>query len=225
MLLAVSDLDYKSFVENYNYSEDIIQILGFPRFDYLTNENMKKRIVILFSWRKTIENEESLIHSEYYSRINSLINNEKLIQKAREKGYEIVLKMHPKAIEFIDLFEKNQYVKFDTVSRYHDIICDSALMITDYSSVSYDFAYLKKPIIYYQYGDDYHFDPDSAYLNNKTSGFGDVIEEEEDLINKIIYYIDNDCVMEEKYKDNVDKFFKFTDKNNSKRVYDWIRKH
>ena len=225
LLAAVSDLDYNSLVEDYNFDSDLIQILGFPRFDNLTNEHMKKSIVILFTWRRFIVNEEVLIHSEYYSRINSLINNEKLIQKAKEKGYDIVLKMHPNAAEYIDLFEKNEFVKFDTITSYHDIICDSALMITDYSSVSYDFAYLKKPIIYYQYGDDYHFDLDSSYIDLKTSGFGDIIQDEQDLIDKIIYYIDNDCLMEDKYKDNVDKFFKFVDKNNSKRVYDWIKEH
>ncbi|WP_304103482.1 CDP-glycerol glycerophosphotransferase family protein [Methanobrevibacter ruminantium] len=225
LLLAVSDLDYNSFIKDYNYDSDIIEILGFPRFDYLTNEHMKKSIVILFTWRRSIKNEESLIHSEYYHRINSLINNEKLIQKAKEKGYEIVLKMHPNAVKFIDSFERNEFIKFDTVSRYHDIICDSALMITDYSSVSYDFAYLKKPIIYYQYGDDYHFDLDSSYIDIKNSGFGDIVQDENDLIEKIIHYIDNDCIMEDKYKDNVDKFFKYIDKNNSKRVYDWIKEH
>ena len=31
--------------------------------------------------------------------------------------------------------------------------------------------------------------------------------------------------MEEEYIDKVDKFFKYTDKNNCKRVYDWILKH
>ena len=225
LLLGVSDMEYDYWLNCYNFDEELIQILGFPRFDYLTNENMKKSIVILLTWRNFINNEETLIHSEYYTRINSLINNEELIQKAKEKGYEIVLKMHPNAAEYIDLFEKNDYVKFDTVTRYHDIICDSALMISDYSSVVYDFAYLEKPIIYYHYGDDHHFDLDTSYIDLETSGFGDVVKNEEDLINKIIYYIDNDCLMEDKYKDNVHKFFKYNDKNNSKRVYDWILKH
>ena len=31
--------------------------------------------------------------------------------------------------------------------------------------------------------------------------------------------------MEEKYNNRVNNFFKYTDKNNCKRVYDWIRKH
>lgn len=225
LLLAVSDLEHDYWLKYYNFDEDIIQILGYPRFDYLTNENRKKSIVILFTWRRFIQSEEILLNSEYYDRINSLINNERLIEKAKEKGYEIVLKMHPNAVEYIDSFEKDDYVKFDTESRYHDIICDSSLMITDYSSVVFDFAYLKKPIIYYHYGDDHHFDLDTGFIDLENEGFGDVIADKDDLIDKIIHYIDNDCTMEDEYRDNVDRFFKYTDKSNSKRVYDWIREH
>ena len=35
-------------------------------------------------------------------------------------------------------------------------------------------------------------------------------------------YLDNDCEMKENYKKRVDKFYKYNDQNNSKRVYDWI---
>ena len=76
--------------------------------------------------------------------MNNLINNEKLINHAKEKDYDIVFKLHPKLEEYIDLFEKNDFVKFDNVTKYHDLLCDSALMITDYSSVAFDFAYLWK---------------------------------------------------------------------------------
>ena len=36
---------------------------------------------------------------------------------------------------------------------------------------------------------------------------------------------ENDCIMEDIYKERVDKFFKYNDKNNSKRVYDWIKEN
>ena len=54
-------------------------------------------------------------------------------------------------------------------------------------------------------------------------GFGDVITEENELINKINEYILNNCVMEKKYKENVDKFFKYNDNKNCERVYEWIK--
>ena len=53
-------------------------------------------------------------------------------------------------------------------------------------------------------------------------GFGDVIEEEDLLIENIINLINNDCTMSEKYINRVNSFFKYTDKNNCERVYNWI---
>ena len=94
-------------------------------------------------------------------------------------------------------------------------------MITDYSSVFFDFAYIKKPIIYYHPHDDYHYE--KSYFDYETMGFGDVITEENELINKINEYILNNCVMEKKYKENVDKFFKYNDNKNCERVYEWIK--
>ena len=223
LLLTVSDLDYESFIKNYNYDDKIVQKLGFPRFDNLTNENLKKQVVILLTWRNFIINEESLVNSEFYSKIISLINNTKLINHAKEKGYDIVFKLHPLMNQYIDLFKKeNDSVIFDNYTKYHDIICDSALMITDYSSVAFDFAYLKKPIIYYRYGNDYHFDIETCYFDDEKEGFGDIIKDEDVLVDKIIEYMDNDCKMEDFYKKRVDNFYIYTDKNNSKRVYDWM---
>lgn len=223
LLLTVSDLDYRAFVENYNYDEEIIQELGFPRYDNLTNDNLKKEIVIIPTWRKELRTDDDLIHSEYYMRWNNLLNNEKLIDYANEKGYEIVYKPHPNSLKFLELFNTDN-VHVDNERRFHDILCESALMITDYSSVNFDFAFLKKPIIYYQYGDDYHFQGDSL-IDEDASTFGEIIKDEDVLIEKIIEYIDNDCRMEDRFVDKVERFFKFNDRNNSKRVYDWITKH
>ena len=224
LLLTVSDLDYNSFVgDNYNFDKEVVQTLGFPRYDNLTNENLKKQIVIIPTWRSNLKTRDDLINSEYILRWNSLLNNEKLINHAKEMGYDIVFKPHPKSIDYLDLFDTHN-VKLDNVKGYHQILCDSALMITDYSSVAFDFAYLEKPVIYYQYGDDYHFDMESAIGADEVD-FGEIIKEEDALVNKIISYLDNDCKMEDEFVEKVKKFFKFSDKNNSKRVYDWIYNH
>jgi CDP-glycerol glycerophosphotransferase (TagB/SpsB family) len=228
LILTVSDLDYKEFTsDHYAYDNSIVQILGYPRFDNLTNENLKRQIVIMPTWRNYIKNANQLLNSEYYERFNGLLNNERLIEHAKKTGYEIILKPHPLMYKFINVFDVNEYVKVDNVTKHHDILCDCALMITDYSSVVNDFAYLKKPVIYYQYGGgkDHHFDITTTFVSDESMDFGEIIEDEERLIDKIIEYMDNDCKMEEIYRKRVDNFFKFTDKNNSKRVYDWIYSH
>ena len=51
------------------------------------------------------------------------------------------------------------------------------------------------------------------------------LKDEDVLVDKIISYLDNDCKMEDEYSQKVKKFFKYTDKNNCKRVYEWIYNH
>ena len=228
LILTVSDVDYNEFTsDHYNYDPEIVQELGYPRFDNLTNENLKKQIVIMPTWRNNIKTANQLVNSEYYTRFNGLLNNERLIEHAKKTGYDIILKPHPLMYKFINVFNVNDYVKVDNVTKHHDILCDSALMITDYSSVAFDFVYLKKPVIYYQYGGgkDHHFDISTVIKDDGSMEFGEIVDNEERLIDKIIEYMDNDCEMEEIYQKRVDDFYKYTDKNNSKRVYDWIYEH
>ena len=102
---------------------------------------------------------------------------------------------------------------------------DASLMVTDYSSVFFDFAYLKKPVLYYQNEsfDDFHYG--KGYFDYETMAFGEIVHNEDDLVKMIMEYVENDCKMKDKYKSRVDKFFKFNDRNNRKRLYDWIKNH
>lgn len=226
LIVTSTQLEYESlFDEGYNYGNNVIQLLGLPRYDNLNNQGLKKQIVIMPSWRNYLTDEEDVLKSEYFDRFNSLINNEKLINHAREKDYEIVFKPHPELSIYLYLFDKNDYVQIDEDKRYQDIFNESAVLVTDYSSIFFDFSYLKKPLIYYQYGDDYHYDSNNGYFQYETMGFGPVIKEEDELVDKLIEYMDSDCLMEEIYKKRVDDFFKYHDHNNSKRCYEWILKH
>lgn len=226
LIVSTTKLEYESlFDEGYNYGDKVIQLLGIPRYDNLNNQGLKKQIVIMPTWRNYLTNREELVDSYYFKNFNSLINNEKLISHAKENGYEIIFKPHPELTPYLDLFDKNDYVKIDLDSRYQDIFNESSLMVTDYSSIFFDFAYLKKPLIYYQYANDYHYDAENGYFHYETMGFGPVIDNEEDLVSKIIEYIDNGCRMEELYINRVDEIFTFHDHSNSKRCYDWIQSH
>ena len=227
LLLTVSDLERESFLEpGYNYDENIIQTLGFPRFDNLNNDNVKKQIVLMPSWRWMYDKKEKLfLESDYYKKLNDLLSNKELMNFLRKNDYKIVFKPHPLLNQFMDLFEIDEYVTTDDNKTYNELFNESSLLITDYSSVAFDFAYLKKPVIYYQYTDDYHFDLNKSYFKYESMGFGDVIKDENDLIGKIKYYVSNNSQMEDKYRNRVESFFRYNDNNNSKRVYDWIKKN
>lgn len=224
LIATVSDAEKESFLDyGYNYSEDIIQVLGFPRFDNLPKKDqLSKQIVIMPSWREDLHEmtRNYIKESEYFKHINSLINSEKLIEICKKYDYRIVFKPHPLVYEFIELFDQNNYVSIDNDSTYQELFRNSDLLITDFSSVAFDFSYMKKPIIYYQYAKDYNFE--EGYFKYDTMGFGEVIEKEEKLLQLIEDYLKNDCEMKDIYKHRVDTFYKYNDKNNCRRVYDAI---
>ena len=225
LIAAVSDLDAQSFSdEGYNYDEDVIEVLGLPRFDNLKSGSDKKQILIAPAWGSDIESdkEEKIRKSVLFNKLNSLINNERLIKLAEDSDYTIIFKPHSKMVEFINLFDKNDCVKIDAATTYSDLFNDSSLLITDYSNMSFDFAYMKKPVVYYHYSDDYPLA--ESYFDCETMGFGEVAFDENDLIDLIEEYINNNCSMKDEYKNRADNFYKFKDSNNCERVYEAIKK-
>ena len=126
---------------------------------------------------------------------------------------------------FIDLFKQNDYVEIDYERvKYQTLFNNGSVLITDYSSVAFDFAYLHKPVLYYHYGNDYHFDLSDSYYDYEKMGFGEIGKTETEIVDLIIEYMKNDCRIKEKYANRIDNFFLFTDKNNCKRVDEAIRK-
>ena len=233
LISTVSDKERESFFkEGYNYEKDIIQTLGFPRYDNLRKDDDSNQILIIPTWRKYLHGKkEQFIKSDYYNHLNNILNNEDLIRLTEKYGYKIVFKAHPELEKninntdekYIDLLNISDKIKLSTEESYQELFNKSSLMITDYSSVFFDFAYLKKALIYYQPMDDYHYE--ESYFDFETMGFGDIINNWEDLIKKIEFFLENNCLMEEKYGRRVDDFFKYADKNNCKRVYDWIKEN
>lgn len=227
LFLTSAPKEYESLFQNYyNYDKDVVKLLGMPRFDNLKNEQNKKQILIMPSWRKFLKNksDEEIIQSKFFKIFNSLLSNEKLSEIAKENDYEIIFRPHPHIYEFIELFEINDSIKVEPrETKYQTLFNNSSLLITDYSSVAFDFSYLKKPVIYYQCSNDYHYDAENGYFNYETMGFGEVCREEGDLIELLIEYIENDCKMKDKFIKRVDDFFLYTDKNNCKRVHEAIK--
>ena len=198
--------------------------MGLPRYDNLDKGNEKNQIVIMPTWRRSMREmtESEIKKSTYLKKWNSLLNNEKLLEYAQKNNYKIIFKPHINVNEIIHLFDLDNVI-FDDELSYQNVFNESKLLITDFSSVAFDFAYMKKPVLYYQWeNDDFHFDLTESYFDYEEMGFGEKTNDENELIHLIKKHIDDDCQMKEKFKQRVDDFYRFTDKNNCKRVYDYI---
>ena len=91
MILTSARAEYDSFFSpdsQYNYNDSIVQLLGLPRHDYREKMEDRKEIVIIPSWRRSLEhlNEEQFKNSEFYKAYNSLLTNAELIEFLEFQG-------------------------------------------------------------------------------------------------------------------------------------------
>lgn len=243
LIVTVSDKERNSMIniKEYGFSPDIIKTLGFARFDKLYNNKKNAENIILFmpTWRsKLVKNkpndlytkiyDNSFKHTDYYKSMDKIIKNEKLLRILKKYNYKIKIQLHPNMMQQSrDFIPNEQILVNDKLEDFSDLITNCKLLITDYSSISFDFAYLEKPVIYYQWDIEEFYNSHTSkegYFNYKDNGFGSVLYNNDSVIEEIINNIQNDCIMEEKYKVRVEQFFKYIDNNNCDRIYNEIIK-
>ena len=234
--VTASKYEHNSILEyDYSYTEKQVWLAGFARFDRLYDKS-EKNITIMPTWRKYLSKYydketnkwvmvDEFAESDYYQFFNSLINNDKLISTAKKCGYKLVFVPHPIVRPHMDIFDKNDDVEFsDSNVSYTEIYAKSDLVITDYSSAVFDFAYLRKPVIYTHFDSEDFFGGKHTikpgYFNFERDGFGEVEYDLEATINRIVEYMENGCRLKDMYRERIDDFFAFNDKNNCQRIYE-----
>ncbi len=238
MFVSAVKMEYDSLQIN-GYNKDVIQLTGFPRYDGLIRKSkdfkQNKTIMMSFTWRSNLVSKidkktgnrlynPDFKESNYYHWLNSLLNNNKLYDALDKYGYKIRFVPHPNLLSQIEDFEFNdRYI--DMVAgdvNYQKEFCENKLLITDQSSVFFDFGYLKKPIIYYQPDLEELYQSqiyDRGYFDYEKMGFGPVFVDEGKLVDYIIDLMKKDVTLDKKYEKRIDDFFEFNDEKNCERVY------
>lgn len=222
----------------YFYGEDVARLTGFPRYDRLEN-HPEKLITIMPTWRDVLGGNdtyykdgrkrygEDFRETGYFRFYDALLNDEGLRQAAEEAGYLLQFMPHPNILPVLHMFRQPKHVRFCSLEdSYRDIFSRSSLVVTDYSSAVFDFAYLEKPVIYCQFDKEEFFRNhlySRGYFDYERDGFGEVEKDLEGTVARIADYMRNGCRMKEKYRERVRNFFAYHDRRNSERVYEAIR--
>ncbi|MBM7000826.1 CDP-glycerol glycerophosphotransferase family protein [bacterium] len=230
--------EYLSVVDgDYDYSDQEIWLTGLPRFDLLRN-NDKKVITIMPTWRHYLVDAldpltltwtlvDGFMDSEYYTTYSEIINDSKFIDCIEQYEYELKFMPHPNFQPHASVFEHDPRVEvLGMETRYQDVYAESSLLVTDYSSTVFDFAYMRKPVLYFQFDKDKFFSGEHTYTKGYfdyiDDGFGEVETTPDGIKERIIEYIASGCELKDKYRSRIDKFYAFDDRNNSERVYNKI---
>ncbi|PNZ71895.1 CDP-glycerol glycerophosphotransferase family protein, partial [Mammaliicoccus stepanovicii] len=224
--VSSSSEKYDVVVNELGYDEENVYITGLSRFDKLpikSNDNSIKKILIMPTWRDWLNSDFAFENSEYLERYLNLIKNPKLNKLIEHQGVEVNFYPHYRSQNYFKLYLMSNELKVQYVElgqkTVQSLLIEHDLLITDYSSVSFDFTYMNKPVIFY------HFDVERFFRKGilrpiHETFLGDIVYEEKNLIERI-----NNAVMNnDDHNLNIDKkhIFDFNDKNNNERIYQSI---
>lgn len=212
--------------------ERILQV-GFCRFDNLSDTSgyqEKKTVLIMPTFRSwlgghtTVDN-RVFLQSDYFKKWKSLLDNKELNDCINSNNYKVIFYPHRQMQTFKELFEVDN-INFEIAAQsdydIQDLLRKSSILITDYSSVFYDFSYMKKPVIFYAF-DKERFYADHHEYSGRPYPFGEYSYSENDLLRRIKKYAANEFKISDKALREVNDFFVHTDKNNCERNFEAIK--
>ncbi|MCD7928117.1 MAG: CDP-glycerol glycerophosphotransferase family protein [Oscillospiraceae bacterium] len=222
--------EYDYVLANFHYTDQVVKYTGLARYDNLQQFQVKRQILVMPTWRKFLERFSAgeMEQTEYVQRWNSFLNAPRLLQALREHGVQLVFYPHYEIQKFLHLFHSpGPEIVLADFDHYdvQQLLKESALLVTDYSSVFFDFAYMKKPCLYY------FFDREAfcaghyaqGYFDYDTMGFGEVARDESALLDGVRACMERGFQMEEPFLKRIEGFFPLHDGNNCKRIYHWVQ--
>ena len=225
LFITSSEKEKKFIIETCNYNDSIVKCTGLARYDKLIGKT-KNFILLMPTWRSNLfyANEEEFKTTEYFHKWNEILHNKKLHQLLEENQIKLYFYPHYEIQRFIKCFHTdNKNIVFANSDEYQisTLLRECKMMITDYTSASFDVSYMKKPLIFYQfdYNDFYTKHYKEGYMTMKNDGFGLVTNDINELLNELKKIIKNKFNIESKYEKRINNFYKYNDQKNCERIY------
>lgn len=230
--------EYEYVRRTFGYPEGSVRYTGLARFDGLYDCPKEKFVLVMPTWRKAIatparfarhlDGDREFRQTSYYQAWHSLLNSSELKALLASHGMRLVFYPHPNMQRFLDLFRDGcdgvEFCDWRT-NDVQDLLRRAAFLVTDYSSVAMDFAYMGKPLLYYQFDiDDFRKSQYAAgYFNYSRDGFGPVCRSGSEVIAVLSAWLERAGHNEAIYVDRSRRFFEIHDRNNCQRNFEAIR--
>ena len=233
--------EYEFIKENFGYPSNNVVYTGFCRFDNLHSIKMRQNNIILImpTWRAWIADEDRRLlqfegttvipKTNYFISWNDFLKDKRLEALAQRYKVKFIFFPHRNMQKYMEYFPRsNDYLEVADAHCYdvQELMKQSMMMITDYSSVFFDMIYMKKPIIFYQF--DYEkfriAQYSEGYFNYKDNPFGKSCLTKDDVFFELETCIKKQFKPGEAFLKAHKEYFRLFDSNNCKRIYDIVQK-
>ena len=189
-VICSSESVRKIYAEAFGVDESKVLPLGAPRVDYLKNERNREDATreIHQNFPQT-KNKKILLYAPTFrgeeKRDNEILKNFSINEIKEKLGeeYEIFIRLHPQ----IHISERETLGATDVTDFYdvRKLILASDVLVTDYSSICMDFAFLQKKTVFFAYDLDWYTENRDFYFDYESFVPGAVAKSTDELISAI----------------------------------------
>ncbi|WP_057911962.1 CDP-glycerol glycerophosphotransferase family protein [Peribacillus muralis] len=154
-----SDRMAEIYQESFQLPESHILKTGIPRTDFFFNEKSKKTARRAFLAKfPELEHKKIMLYAPTFR--NDGLNDgaialdlELLYEELQGEDYALLLKLHPAVKADHDLHLKFPGFVYCVTNEFHvnELLISTDLLITDYSSIPFEFSFLNRPMIFFAY--------------------------------------------------------------------------
>jgi len=220
---------------------------GLPRHDALirlnaiTPKSARKLLLFMPTWRGSLFDERAcevsaeerlaiFARSELASNWRQVFGDPRLVALAQAQGLQLAFFAHTNLIPMLRALELPvEFMVYKPgVDRFQPIFARTAAFVTDYTSVAFELALIRRPVFYYQpdrarfYGGDHNWRP--GYFDYDRDGFGPVAFNADELITQLAHFADSGCQLEPDYLTRMRRALPDADEDSSPLVYQAIRR-
>jgi glycosyltransferase involved in cell wall biosynthesis/CDP-glycerol glycerophosphotransferase (TagB/SpsB family) len=205
-------------------------LTGLPRFDRLLAKARRYRpddrdlILIAPTWRQWLTEysdpdsqrhalSDSLWTSDYMRNWDAVLRSERIAEAAAIRRWRVGFMPHPNmqpALERMRLPPHVEAITFED-GDVQDLYARCALLVTDYSSVAFNIAYIDAPVVYFQFDRDEMLGGAHigrrGYFDYAEHGFGPVALDADSAIEAIVASIKYGPVPTDLYQARIDRTF------------------
>lgn len=159
--------------EYYNYPDSRVIYSGLARWD---NVSKKEREVLLYFTLRSYLNKagETTEEFEYYKNLKELISSPRLKELSDTYNFKVYIALHHET----ERFAKAAYAGIEVLKQDEigTIKNRASLLVTDYSSMCFDFMVNDRPVVFYRLDNkEERMDEESMVNNARVEGLNDRI--------------------------------------------------
>lgn len=180
---CVSEYEKGIKLKQWGIPEEKLLVTGMARFDnyeYNSPASRVENVLIMFTWREWLFDlsEEDFLNSDYFKKTVEVLSDNHLLTLFENRQVKVKVVLHPFMKKFEQYFTKMQttatnikFYSFDEISIGNEMK-EADMLLTDYSSIAWDFLYMNKPIIFFTFDQKEYLNMRGSYIDLDKDLFG-----------------------------------------------------